>query len=62
MKGYLTVVEAKLLQPLSETFCLFPTNGVNCRYLDRLTSRASMVQRKPAKNGNPTAAGRFSDD
>ena len=62
MKGYLTVVEAKLLQPLSDTFCSFPTNGANCRYLDRLTSRASTVQCKPAKNGNPAATGRFSDD
>ena len=41
MKGYLKIVEAKLLQPVSETFCSVPTDGANCCYLDLLISRAS---------------------
>ena len=41
MKGYLTVLEAKLLQPLSKTFYSFPTDGANCGYLDRLIFGAS---------------------
>ena len=48
MKGNLTVVEAKLLQPVSETFCSVPIDGVNCCYLDHLTSGVSMTQCKPA--------------
>ena len=51
MKGYLTVVEAKLLQPVSETFYSFPTDEVNCHYLDCLTSGASVAQCKPVKKG-----------
>ena len=49
MKGYLTVLEAKLLQPVSETLCSFPIDDANCCYLDRLTSKASAAQCKPAK-------------
>ena len=49
MKGYLTIVEAKLLQPVSETFYSFPTDGDNCCYLDRVTSGASTEQCKPTK-------------
>ena len=41
VKGYLTVLEAKLLQPLSQTFCLFPIDDANCGYLDRLIFGAS---------------------
>ena len=41
MKGYLTTIEAKLLQLVNETFCSVPTNGDNYCYLDRLTSCAS---------------------
>ena len=51
MKCYLTAVEAKLLQPVNETFCSIPTDGVNCCNLDRLTSRALVAQCKPIKKG-----------
>ena len=50
MKGYLTVVEAKLLQPISDIFCSFSTDNANCCYLDYLTSYASTAGCKPAKN------------
>ena len=49
MKGYLTVIEAKLLQSVNETFCSIPTNGANCCNLDPLISGASAAQCKPAK-------------
>ena len=52
MKGYLTTVEAKLLQPVNETFYLVPTYGANCGYLDRLISGASRTQYKPVKRTN----------
>ena len=58
MKGYLTVIEAKLLQPISETLCSFPTDDTNCCYLNHLTSRASATKCKPAKNGDPVAMDR----
>ena len=48
MKGYLTVVESKLLQPISEAFCSVPTDGANCCYLDHLTFKALTSQCKPA--------------
>ena len=41
MKGYLTIVEHKLLQPVNETFYSIPIDGANCCYLDRLISGAS---------------------
>ena len=40
MKGCLTAVEAKLLEPIYETFCSIPTDDVNYCYLDLLTSGA----------------------
>ena len=49
MKGCLTVVEAKLLQPISETFCSIPTDNANCCYLNHLTSGASKAQCQPTK-------------
>ena len=49
IKGYLTAVEAKLLQLVNETFCSMPTNGANCCYLGLLISGASVAQCKPAK-------------
>ena len=49
MKGYLTVVEAKLLQLVSETFCSFPTDNANFCYLDRLLFGALATQCKPEK-------------
>ena len=59
MKGYLTVVEAKLLQLVSETFCSFPTDNANFCYLDRLLFGALATQCKPEKkNGDPMAVGR----
>ena len=58
MKGCLTVVEAKFLQPISKTFCSVPTNGANCCYLDRLTFGASTTtQCQPSKKGNPVVVG-----
>ena len=55
MKGYLTVVEAKLLQPVNETFCSVPTNGGNYHYLYRLTSCASTdnVNRQKGPTASP---------
>ena len=49
MKGYWKVVGAKLFHVVDETFCLIPTDGTNCRYLDRLTSEALAGQCKHAK-------------
>ena len=49
MKGCLIAVEAKVLQPVNETFCSIPTKGDNCCYLDRLTFGASVVQCEPTK-------------
>ena len=49
MKGYWIIVGVKPLQPIDETFCLFPTNGANCFYLDRLNLWASTAQYEPAK-------------
>ena len=58
VKGYLTIIEAKLLQPVNETFFFVPTDGANCCCLDRLYSWASAMQRKPAKRkGGPTMVG-----
>ena len=51
-EGYLTVIETKLLQLVSEALCLVPTDSVNYCYLDRLTSGASTVQCKPTKKGD----------
>ena len=53
-KGYWQVVGAKLLRVVDETFCSIPTDGTNCCYLDRLTSRASATRCKPAKKGGLT--------
>ena len=49
MKGYLTVVEAKILQLINETFCSIPIDGANCCYLDRLISEALTAQCKLEK-------------
>ena len=49
MKGYLIVVETKLLQLVNETLCSVPKDGANCCYLDHLTSRASATQCQPIK-------------
>ena len=57
MKGYLTVIEAKLLKHVSKTYYSFPTDGANCCYLDRLTSGASARQCKPIKKGGLVAEG-----
>ena len=51
MKGYLKAAEAKLLQHVSETFCLVPTNDTNCCYLDRLIAEALAEQCKSCKKG-----------
>ena len=62
-KGYWTVVGAKPLPVVDETFCLIPIDGANCCYLDRLTSKASMSQYKPTKKGvRRRCAGHLSDD
>ena len=50
-KGWWTVIEAKPLQPVNETFCLLPIDGANCCYLERLNSGASAAQCKPVKKG-----------
>ena len=54
-KGYWITVGAKSLHVGDETFCSIPTNGANCRYLDRLTSRASTARCKPVKKKDMTA-------
>ena len=59
MKGYLTAVEVKLSQPVNETFCSVPTDGVNCCYLDCLTSGALVAQCKPIKRGDSTTVGQL---
>ena len=60
MKGYLTAIEAKLLQPVNETFCSVSTSSTNYCYLDRLSSWELVVQRKLAKgrssDGGPAAS------
>ena len=50
-KGYWIAVGAKPLYVVDETFCSIPTNGTNCRYLDRLTFGALVTRCKPAKQG-----------
>ena len=57
MKGYLKTIEAKLSQPVNETFYLVPINGANCCYLDHLTSRALAMQCKHVKKSVPTMVG-----
>ena len=42
-KGYWKAVGAKLLHVVDETFCLIPTDDVNCRSLVCLSSGASAV-------------------
>ena len=62
-KGYWIAFGAKPLHVVDENFCSIPTDGANCRYLDRLTSRSSIEQYKPAKKGvRPRCARRLSDD
>ena len=51
MKGYLTVVEAKLLHPVNETLCSVPTDDTNCCYLDCLISGALAAQCESCKKG-----------
>ena len=51
VKGYWIAIGAKLLHIVDETFCSIPTYGANCRYLDRLTSGASIARYKPVKKG-----------
>ena len=38
--SYWIAIGAKLLHVADETFCLIPTDGANCCYLDHLTSEA----------------------
>ena len=59
MKGYLTIVEAKLLLNVSNMFCSIPIDNTNCCYLDRLTFMASAMQCKPTKKGDPATVGRL---
>ena len=59
MKGCLTVIEAKLLQPVKKTVYSLLTYGANCSYLDLLTFGASATQCKPAKKGDPATVGRL---
>ena len=59
--GHWIAIGAKLLHVADETFCSIPTDGANYRYLDRLTSGASIVRYKPAKNGWQ-CVGHLSDD
>ena len=62
-KGYWIAVRAKPSPVVNETFCLIPTDGADCLYLDRLTSEASTTQCKPAKKGvGGRCACRLSDD
>ena len=60
VKGYWTIIGAKPLQPVDETFYSLPTDNANCCYLDCLTLGASTVQCEPTKgpsdNGGPTAS------
>ena len=60
VKGYWTIVGAKSLQPVDETFCSLPIDGTNCCYLDYLTFEASAAQREPVKgrsgDGGPVAS------
>ena len=60
MKDYWTIVEAKPLWPVNETFYSIPTYGANCCYLDHLNSWASTAQCEPVKRrtsgGVPTAS------
>ena len=48
-KGYWQAVGAKLLCVVDVTFCSILTDNTNCRYLDRLTFRASAARCKPIK-------------
>ena len=49
MKGYKTIVEAKPLWPVDETFYSIPTDGANYKDLDRRNLLASTMQREPVK-------------
>ena len=57
IKGYLAAVKAKFLQPVSKTFCLFPTDGANCCDLDRLIFETSTAQSDPCKKGRSDGGG-----
>ena len=54
-KGYWIAFGAKPLHVIDETFCSISTNGANCHYQDRLTSRASAARYNPTKKGGLTA-------
>ena len=49
--GYWIEIAAKLLHVVDETFCSIPIDDANCRYLDRLTIKASTARCKPKKKG-----------
>ena len=49
-EGYRITVRAKPLHVVDESFCSIPTDGANYRYLVHLTSEASTVWYKLAKN------------
>ena len=51
-KGYQITIGVKPLHIAEETFCLIPTDDVNCCYLDSLISEALAARRKPTKKGS----------